>query len=476
MTWIASQATHWKTRGEVCWINGWTSKTPKAKSRASARISAGCSTALVRSSTTSPSPNKLKIWDSNCLVSVSCWRMTLSEFVYDKQMWCVRKFIRNSAVATWARTSDCSQPQLGNREACVSKRCSFSWRARCATSSVERNDWCRKTEPSPVRTWNLWVLGSSEPTPEEPLRRRGAQGGSGSSPPNWIPNLGVQVGRERAFWYRVRGIWNAKLGRSPEMSMDVSDVKVTDEDQSCHQRNCNCSTKGTEFAPWALPAWYHWWNAVTLEISCWRARRVFRRCLQLRTKLRTRCSLSFGSVIQVPSRTSTTKRCDVVERGPVARSTSMTVSQRKGLWLQSTNRLRKLVTLTFTLARICTPMSCCQAADGVSSICDEDQRGCSTRRKHHHLRRWVVRCTEVLLQSCFIGKASGNEIRQPSSDCTDLARLCRADRMHGRSQRIARAPWRLAHGWLPWVKAKDSGMMKGPANLQGARVVRAAEN
>ena len=36
------------------------------------------------------------------------------------------------------------------------------------------------------------VLGSSEPTPEGPLRGRGAQGGSGSSPPNWIPNSGVQ--------------------------------------------------------------------------------------------------------------------------------------------------------------------------------------------------------------------------------------------------------------------------------------------
>ena len=34
--------------------------------------------------------------------------------------------------------------------------------------------------------------GSSEPTPEEPLRWRGAQGGSWSNPPKWIPNRGVQ--------------------------------------------------------------------------------------------------------------------------------------------------------------------------------------------------------------------------------------------------------------------------------------------
>ena len=37
------------------------------------------------------------------------------------------------------------------------------------------------------------VLRSSEPTPEETLRRGGAQGGSGSHGPSWIPNRGVQV-------------------------------------------------------------------------------------------------------------------------------------------------------------------------------------------------------------------------------------------------------------------------------------------
>ena len=42
--------------------------------------------------------------------------------------------------------------------------------------------------PPPVGS----LIGSSEPTPEEPLRRGGAQGGSGSNPPNWIPNRGVQ--------------------------------------------------------------------------------------------------------------------------------------------------------------------------------------------------------------------------------------------------------------------------------------------
>ena len=45
----------------------------------------------------------------------------------------------------------------------------------------------------PVGTRNPWVLGPSEPTPEEPRRWGGVQGGSGSSPPSWIPNRGVQV-------------------------------------------------------------------------------------------------------------------------------------------------------------------------------------------------------------------------------------------------------------------------------------------
>ena len=51
----------------------------------------------------------------------------------------------------------------------------------------------REASRHPVVTQNPWVLASSEPTPEEPLRRGGAQGGSGSSPPIWIPNCGVQV-------------------------------------------------------------------------------------------------------------------------------------------------------------------------------------------------------------------------------------------------------------------------------------------
>ena len=46
--------------------------------------------------------------------------------------------------------------------------------------------------PPPVGTRNPRVLGSSEPTPEKTLRRGGTQGGSGSNPPNWIPNRRVQ--------------------------------------------------------------------------------------------------------------------------------------------------------------------------------------------------------------------------------------------------------------------------------------------
>ena len=53
----------------------------------------------------------------------------------------------------------------------------------------------------PVGTRNLQRPGSSEPTPEEPLRRVGAQGGSGLNPPIWNPNSGVQ-GEPCAVRYR----------------------------------------------------------------------------------------------------------------------------------------------------------------------------------------------------------------------------------------------------------------------------------
>ena len=56
--------------------------------------------------------------------------------------------------------------------------------------SSARHD--RGFPPPPVETRNPRVLGSSEPTPEEPLCRGGAQGGSGSRSPNWSPNGGVQ--------------------------------------------------------------------------------------------------------------------------------------------------------------------------------------------------------------------------------------------------------------------------------------------
>ena len=46
-------------------------------------------------------------------------------------------------------------------------------------------------------TQNPWVLGSSEPTPKEPLRRRGAQGGSGSSPPTGSPFVGSRLSQYR---------------------------------------------------------------------------------------------------------------------------------------------------------------------------------------------------------------------------------------------------------------------------------------
>ena len=45
----------------------------------------------------------------------------------------------------------------------------------------------REASRHPWEPRTSWVLGSSEPTPEEPLRRGGSQGGSGSSPPTGSP-------------------------------------------------------------------------------------------------------------------------------------------------------------------------------------------------------------------------------------------------------------------------------------------------
>ena len=57
-------------------------------------------------------------------------------------------------------------------------------------SDSEATEECCGFLHPPVETRNPRVLSSSEPTPEEPLRGGGAQGGSGSSPPNRIPNRG----------------------------------------------------------------------------------------------------------------------------------------------------------------------------------------------------------------------------------------------------------------------------------------------
>ena len=51
----------------------------------------------------------------------------------------------------------------------------------------------------PSEAWNPRVLGSSERTPEEPLRRGGAQGGSGSSLPTGSPIVGSRVSQYRAI-------------------------------------------------------------------------------------------------------------------------------------------------------------------------------------------------------------------------------------------------------------------------------------
>ena len=62
-------------------------------------------------------------------------------------------------------------------------------------------------------------------------------------------------------------------------------------------------------------------------------------------------------------------------------------------------------------------------------------------------------CTEVLLQPSLLGKGPRYNIDTRKNLYANvelhkiLAHLCRAKRWHGRSRRIARAPWRHAHGW-----------------------------
>ena len=56
----------------------------------------------------------------------------------------------------------------------------------------ERNTIVKWALLPPVRTLNPRVLGSSEPTHEEPLRRRGAQGVVCVRPSRLDPNRGVQ--------------------------------------------------------------------------------------------------------------------------------------------------------------------------------------------------------------------------------------------------------------------------------------------
>ena len=76
------------------------------------------------------------------------------------------------------------------------------WRSKYTTRGYEEpqcDEGCfaatatiQGIRPHPWGPGTPLVGGSVEPTPEEPLRREGAQGGSGSSPLNWIPNRGVQ--------------------------------------------------------------------------------------------------------------------------------------------------------------------------------------------------------------------------------------------------------------------------------------------
>ena len=59
--------------------------------------------------------------------------------VYYKQIWCVRKFIRHSAVAKRAWFMDYSWSKLGNGNTKMSKCNRFFWSANCEKSSTKVN-------------------------------------------------------------------------------------------------------------------------------------------------------------------------------------------------------------------------------------------------------------------------------------------------------------------------------------------------
>ena len=98
---------------------------------------------------------------------------------------------------------------------------------------------------------------------------------------------------------------------------------------------------------------------------------------------------------------------------------------------------------TLTPARICTSMSCCRMAriwsrrfvhyeetDGVSTIGDEDQGGCSTRRHHLHFRQTLpVRVSVVPSNvSCSGGLAvRPRKPRVPNCEERLGAAHCRGD-------------------------------------------------
>ena len=72
-----------------------------------------------------------------------------------------------------------------------------------------------------------------EPTSEEPLRGGGAQGGSGSTPPSWIPNRGVQ---DEACTVQSDDAVNnyIRLGRRTA----CRDRRLLRRCEGGHQRNC----------------------------------------------------------------------------------------------------------------------------------------------------------------------------------------------------------------------------------------------
>ena len=179
--------------------------------------------------------------------------------------------------------------------------------------------------PPPVGTRNPQVFGSLEPTHEEPLRRGGAQGGSGSSPPSWIPNCGVQ-GEPVQMILRSTCIRAGRRAGCCGMTIKANNKSVK------NRILINSVTCEIVFQP------LHPDTCAPLHESVDCSQTVFWRWLKLRKSLRSPCSLLLGCVsTHLPWRTTSALRCGGL---CWTRSGSKEHTRRTAWWLNATGTVR----------------------------------------------------------------------------------------------------------------------------------------